>query len=206
MAEVSSANLDLFYDSLKTEEIVHIITTSPQPPSFHVSARLRRDKRQLIEKLVADGPHWTEALASAVANKMPTGRSTRQSRRAKQREQQRMERAASDSQNLEGFLDLPSETDIIGCYREFYKATSKEALRSFICAVCARLLNQQEEKHSRLPLCEVPNRERLHPTVPHAAQTLIDGCLLEQRGCVCEDDSWRVNICSDCWDDLNVSS
>jgi hypothetical protein len=196
------------YESLTTQDIINVILSSPRPPAFHLSGRLRHTKRPLLRKLLADGPHWAEALGSVIATKNNEARLTRQTRANRETERLRARSAVrterTDIQELDKFLDLPSTAEVEHCYRAFYDATSNDALRVFICAVCARSLNSKTERFSNLPLCELPNRDRLRPLTQHNGQILTEGFLLEPRGCVRNGDGWDVDVCRDCYNELKV--
>ena len=81
------------------------------------------------------------------------------------------------------FLSLPTKDEELQCYQNFYNGISMDALRSSVCAVCARdFLNSEQPMHQRA-LDSLPHRERLIPVIEHPAQDRYDqGELLEPRG------------------------
>lgn len=102
--------------------------------------------------------HWVEALDLVVNCKIPAGQSTRQGHQTRQREEQcNTHLAAPNGPVNKEFLDLPSEADVVKCFQHFYEATSNDALCTFICGVCAWLLNEKSEKFSTLLLGNLPN-------------------------------------------------
>jgi len=96
------------------------------------------------------------------------------------------------------FLDLPSESEVKGCYRHFYNATSNNAVRMVVCAICAREVSCLEDEVSTQFLDEIRNADRLVPSVPHAAHDLFDGKLLDPAGVKQENGRLRVNMCRSC--------
>ena len=137
---------------------------------------------------------------------------TRKRRRNNQqntrRTAQRLESSAltpegeTDDPPTSPFLRLPTDTQVKGCYREFYKATSNAAMATGICGVCARALDVITNKVVPYSINSLPNVHRLIPRIPHPAHTLFDGKLLEPRGVEGEGSNAVVKICRECFEDL----
>jgi hypothetical protein len=98
------------------------------------------------------------------------------------------------------YLDLPTADEVKACYRHFYEATSDNALKMVICAVCAREVGVFDDNVSVLSPQEIPNGHRLVPHQPHPAHHLLNGMLLEPSGVQYHDEPARqkVNICHQC--------
>ncbi|KIK80724.1 hypothetical protein PAXRUDRAFT_71646, partial [Paxillus rubicundulus Ve08.2h10] len=95
------------------------------------------------------------------------------------------------------FLRLPTDEEKRKCYRRFFEATSKKALASAVCGVCARECGAMDEKLTTWRLTEIPNVERLIPNFHHPAHDLFEGKLLAPEG-VCHGESVMVNVCMLC--------
>ena len=82
------------------------------------------------------------------------------------------------------FLELPSETVLKSCYRQFYEATSNAAPEHIICAVCARKRGCRLDSVSKFGLNDIPSPTRLVPDQPHPNHTLFQGMLLALEGVI----------------------
>ncbi|RDX42771.1 hypothetical protein OH76DRAFT_1362182 [Lentinus brumalis] len=80
------------------------------------------------------------------------------------------------------YLSLPSEQDVLQCYRDFRAATSNAALSTAVCAICAREVSVPQDHVETVRLDSLANRARLAPRDPHPQHELYQGCLLEPRG------------------------
>lgn len=112
----------------------------------------------------------------------------------------------SPSYDTAHFLDLPSEDERKACFREFYEATSNEAVQLATCGVCARWLMKRKSRITTIPLSAVPHPERLRPKseLEHPAQVLTHGMLLDSSAITSDDDGRpsEVNVCGECLDGL----
>lgn len=201
---------------LTLDDILEVIAASPpEPESFRVVWRLKHNKNQLVEKLLADSPRWKTALLAAVERKELELHAKKQKRRADWAEQQRNSRqatheAASEAQRVptepsdSHFLEPVSQSQIHSCYEAFYNATTKDALRSKICGVCARELNARDAKFSEVSPSSLPHPNRLRPLHSREGQFILEGRILERAGCIKDGESWKVNACKECLDELTV--
>lgn len=104
--------------------------------------------------------------------------------------------------DLDRFLEPPSDEAIKSCYRQFYNATSSSALMLSVCAVCGRERDHHPHNVTTLDLNDIPSPSRLAPSVTHDQQSLFNGMLLEPQGVSVLDGQTMVNICSECFMDL----
>ena len=104
------------------------------------------------------------------------------------------------------FLELPSDTALRSCYRQFYRATSNAALEHMVCAVCARERGCQLDDVENINLEDIPSSSRLVPHQPHPEHTLFDGMLLSPKGVIHQDGRHVANVCRECLGDLKKSS
>lgn len=111
-----------------------------------------------------------------------------------------------EDHNVNRFLELPTEDDILECYCQFHEATLNSALELLICSVCAQKISVQKDKPTVVHLKDLPNSQHLLPTYPHPKHNLYDGLLLELQGIVVEGDMVQVHICCKCLCDLQNSS
>lgn len=92
----------------------------------------------------------------------------------------------------------PSHEEQDNMIRSFITATSKKNIRIVICGSCAQ---ESTESHTTVvPLKDLPNRELLRPTTPHAAQKLHEGILLCKEAI--SENGRSVRICDACWESL----
>jgi hypothetical protein len=82
--------------------------------------------------------------------------------------------------------------------REFIERTGNDALKTEVCASCAREL--EACKFMKIHIEHIPNANLLKPIVPHPKHELFDGLLLERQGV--EQDSQVANLCQECYLDL----
>ena len=108
------------------------------------------------------------------------------------------------ARNVDSYLSVPSQQVFDSCYWEFFEATSGRRVRSLVCAVCARRLQQEADGVEDVALATIIHRSRLHPSVPHPAHDLFDGCLLEPAGVsISTEGSVVVKLCRMCRKDLS---
>jgi hypothetical protein len=111
---------------------------------------------------------------------------------------QRVEEQDDGSNDVERYLELPTDEEVALCYRQFFEATGSEAVVTVVCGVCAREVNVKEDKVVVRSLTDVPNAHRLVPINKHPAHELFNDMLLEPRGI----NGTEVNICGECTKDL----
>jgi len=130
-------------------------------------------------------------------------------RKRKRAEDQMSRRTARRTEEIDQhhdiskFLELPNDSELKNCYREFYTATSNAAVEMVVCGVCAREIGMIDGGVSVKALAEIPNSHRLVPKNSHPAHDLFNGRLLEPRGME-RDQMGRtlVKVCRDCLNDL----
>ena len=79
------------------------------------------------------------------------------------------------------FMTLPSEKQRHDRYQAFYDAMKPSAVQVKVCAVCARECGVMDEKVTIIKFHAIPNRQRLHPIVPHVAHDLYEGLQFSMR-------------------------
>jgi hypothetical protein len=216
---------------LTSDDILRILrsVSAEQHVPFVVSGRAQRTKSLLINRVLSeDDPRWLDALIDHIMTKDVPVHVTQEVRRARNaarlrayRKEKHRAKPVIDTPNQHGssypikrlvneqdlskFLDIPSDAEVVECFRKFYSATCNEAFRAVTCAVCARSRRLLGVGFTKTPLNELPNRDRLRPETYHAAHVLTDGCLLEREGCLLDEkDGWILNICSECHTELKV--
>ena len=107
-------------------------------------------------------------------------------------------RTGTTDDNMHRFPTTVTRETKRRCYAAFYRATSDTALRSQVCAVCARECGVMEEEVISMKLNRIPNRQRLVPISPHPAQQLIDDILLAPEGVHGEEEGLMADICRLC--------
>ena len=114
----------------------------------------------------------------------------------------------SDQHDANRYLDLPTAAEVKAVYRQFFEATSNDAVRRVVCAVCARECRRKQDGVETIRLLDIPNAHRLKPETPHPAHELFNGALLAPEGVSVDDESQetRVNICSSCREELRKDS
>ncbi|CUA73486.1 hypothetical protein RSOLAG22IIIB_05336 [Rhizoctonia solani] len=205
-----SSNEDQLYNTLNLTHLTDALSTCPseQLPVGRISFETKRNKRQLLKLLLASGAYWVEKLNKIAADVCAQNLRDRQSRRAQRTKQQHALRqeVQDDIEMTEDFLYTPSQDDYMRCYRAFYEATSNDAIKQLVCGICARLLNSNASRMTQIELSNLPNRHRLFPTERLSAHNLIEGCLLEEKGCFKDDAIWKINVCNECLTDLQKKS
>ena len=100
------------------------------------------------------------------------------------------------------FMMLLTKEERYWCYREFYKATSNQAVALATCTVYRQEYSMLDDRVEQLLLQDIPNSWWLHPYLDniHPAQYLIDGMLLERNGLVHSQDMSiiAIKICRQC--------
>ncbi|KAI0349342.1 hypothetical protein OH77DRAFT_1582337 [Trametes cingulata] len=141
----------------------------------------RRPKSTLLHFILMHAS--TELLGSIVAAVLQrstrTGRSGARNNGMRRRHPVPSPSIPSTADPTDSYLVLPTEAERHACYRAFYDATGAKALETWTCAICAREVNVVDESATRVRLHDLPHRERLHPTHPHPAHDLYEGCLLD---------------------------
>jgi hypothetical protein len=180
----------------------------------------RASKDALIDHVLQSAPAEQVAFLQQAGldrreEKIRGQRAAEETRKRRRNDQQNTRRTAQrvesstltpegemDNQTTSQFLQLPTDAQVKGCYREFYKATSNTAVATGICGVCARALDVATDKVVPYSINSLPNAHRLVPRVPHPAHTLFDGKLLEPKGVEGEGSNAVVKTCGDCFGDL----
>ena len=103
-------------------------------------------------------------------------------------------------------MELPSDEQTRGCYREFYEATDDRELVVQTCGICAREVNAAKSEVTEMNLEDIPNRNRLRPFEDHEAHKLYSGLLLEPTGVKVEGKNIIVSICRECNKELSKTS
>ncbi|KIJ07945.1 hypothetical protein PAXINDRAFT_18889 [Paxillus involutus ATCC 200175] len=149
----------------------------------------RNSKSLLIDRAIFELP--VEKLEVLKGDGVTRGKEVEEQRNRKRkathiryRNKRRRLHAQSEDENSNDseFLQLPTEEEKRSCYRRFFEATSKEALKSAVCAVCARECGAMDEQLSTWTLAEIPNVKRLIPDIQHPVYDLFDGKLLAPEG------------------------
>ncbi|KAG8764488.1 hypothetical protein FRC12_008073 [Ceratobasidium sp. 428] len=198
-------DISYLYDSLTVNDILELLKNCPldRQPKAVINTLLRRNKKRLIQTLVEEGQYWANTLYEAATHKANESRHKQKERQDRDVENARTTRFEhQESRSTVNFMELPSEREFMERYTETHEATTNLALKETTCAVCARLLNVISAKVTRMWFEDLPNRQRLRPSVPHREHYLIDGCLLEEEGCRQTGDRITVNVCQECWDAL----
>ncbi len=210
MASVSHAALDAVQLAILTlPELKGLIAGQLVVPRTHQSP-----KAKMLEWVVANVEgELRQSLYEACCAKTIESVERRQAQKRKaaaslweRRQSRRMDQSeVEDKHNIDKYLTLPSDEDILDCYRDYFLATSNEAMKLSTCAVCAREVGKQLDHVSVLGLDAIPNRERLIPTTPHPEHDLYDGLLLEPAGVISVDNSpHSIQICDSCLTQLNT--
>ncbi|KAI9069658.1 hypothetical protein FKP32DRAFT_1608308 [Trametes sanguinea] len=152
----------------------------------------RRPKDVLLEYIRSHADNsLLEMLQNAVLNKQEERHRHKRSlqvekaaRRVRAREEERRMEAEHLVANRDGskYMIVPTEQQVHRCYQEFYNATSAKKLECKTCAICGRECAVLEDDVKTIPLCMLPNTDRLRPCEPHPCHDLYDGCLLEPSG------------------------
>lgn len=170
-----------------------------------------KSKDTLVDHILAcDCEEVFNRIRSHILNR-EAGSATRKRKRADtnvaQRKVARLEASLAELEephDTSKFLELPTDAQVKACYQQFYAATSNEALRMEICAVCAQERSVRRDRVTVCRLADLPNSEKLMPLKPHVAHDLYNGRLLEPQGCFSTDDGneTMVHVCGTCMADL----
>lgn len=134
-----------------------------------------------------------------------TRKRKREERKVAHRKVARLETSlGEEAHDTSKFLELPTDAQVKTCYRQFYEATSNEAIRMEVCAICAQERSVRRDRVAVCKLADLPHSERLIPFKSHFAHDLYNGRLLEPEGCFSADDGneTMVRVCSTCMADL----
>lgn len=120
--------------------------------------------------------------------------------RQTQRKARRMEHVeAQSTHDIDKYLELPTDDELLQCFRDFIAATSNEAVKHVICGVCAREVHQKDDEVQSLGLDDIPNWHRLVPQHTHPAHTIYNGALLEPQGTTVDNcGTLSVHVCGEC--------
>lgn len=191
--------------SLPVREILDAIRPLVVPTPF------RRKKDALVGFILGNlTPEVEEQLRSKLAAR--TSDKPRSSLRKRKREEplqtpsRKLPRLDAGELDDGEFLELPSDTVLKSCYRQFYEATSNAALEHTVCAVCARERGCRLDGVSDFSLDDIPSPTRLAPHQPHPGHTLFDGMLLEPEGVIRQEGRLIAHICRECLGDLKKKS
>lgn len=178
-----------------------------------------RRKKEVLAKFILGNitpeveRNLRDKLAARTAAKSAKSGSTTTPLRKRKRDEpqatttRKSSRIDADAPSDDGeFLELPSDTVLKSCYRQFYEATSNCALEHVICAVCARERGYQADGVTTIDLEHIPSQSRLEPHQPHPDHTLFDGMLLAPEGINRQGARPIANICCDCLGDLKKTS
>ena len=200
-------NLSEVLSSLPIREILNAATCQLNVPGVY------RKRKQVLTDFALK--NLTPAVEKCLRDRLAARTSTRPgtSLRKRKREEpqptptRKPPRIDVSEPNEEGeFLELPSDTTLKTCYRQFYEATSSAALEHVICAVCARERSHQHDSVTVVTLKEIPSPTRLAPHRPHTNHTLFDGMLLAPEGVTDREGRATANICLDCLCELKKPS
>ena len=189
--------------SLTVKEILDAVRQLVIPAPF------RRKKEVLIQFILGN---LTPEVEKNLRDKLSARTSRAGTRKRKRDEPQptatrKSSRIDTDEPMDDGeFLELPSDTIIKSCYRQFYEATSNTALEQAVCAVCGRERGCQLDGVSNLNLEDIPSPSRLAPHQPHPNHTLFDGMLLAPEGVIRQEGRPTANVCRECLSDLQKMS
>jgi len=119
------------------------------------------------------------------------------------RKAQRAGDTEQDGHSTSRFLELPSNSAVRHCYKDFYNATSNSTLKTAVCGICAREVSVMNDGLSVVDMSTLPIH-RLTPSVPHPAHDkFLGGMLLEPKGVVLgPSGEEQVHICAPCRTEL----
>lgn len=201
------SDVDHLYDFVTSRNISEALAACPpeHQPRAKLDSKTKRNKRAFIKALLNEGEYWFSKLQEiAEENEKEQIRKEQETRERRAEKARRIRQEAREAALTGEFLDLPSPDEQLNAYTRFYAATSNEALKQLICAVCARMLNAIDAGIVPLNVVDIPNRNRLQPNIPHAAHHLTNGCLLEAKGCFQDGSETVANICRECLYDLQA--
>ncbi len=163
----------------------------------------RRSKEATLQYMLTHGDDaLREAMVEAVQAKGGTRKRPRVDVQHDRRVARRVETEQTHPRDSAKYLALPTEAERLHCSRQFHSATSGHALRSAVCAVCAREVSVVEDHVELTRLDAIPHRSRLIPHDPHPQHDLFAGCLLEPAGVVIQNDVVWLHTCKTCRDEL----
>lgn len=96
------------------------------------------------------------------------------------------------------FLDPVDDNCIAECITKFSDATGNEAMKMFICVVCAREL--EETLCKTINIDDIPHPNILHPPETHMSHILSNDMLLYSQHQALL--TGNISICNACWDSL----
>jgi DNA-directed RNA polymerase subunit RPC12/RpoP len=96
------------------------------------------------------------------------------------------------------FMKVPSEDSLHQIVKEFIERTGNDAMKSYICAVCAQ--DKEASKMMIVSVDSIPNPTLLTPASPHPQHDIFNGTLLEPRGLNVQ--KTEAYICTECHRDL----
>lgn len=104
------------------------------------------------------------------------------------------------------FLAIPNLEERQQLYANFYRATSNDAVRFGVCAVCARRQLVSRSGLNTVFLSELPHRHLLRPGRAHPpGMDEVQGYLLLPEACRIRGDDVEVDICEECMRQLQES-
>lgn len=203
---VTPMNISDLLSKLRIKDILdathHLIIPTP----------CRRKKHVLMSYVLAN---LTPEIEKNLRDKLATRPSTPSSGTPQKRKRDEPEPSAArkssrmDTDELEDdgeFLELPSDTALKACYRQFYEATSSAALEHVVCAVCARERGCRLDGVEEVNLEDIPSASRLVPHQSHPGHTLFGEMLLSPEGIIRREGRSVANICRECLGDLKKTS
>ena len=166
--------------------------------SIHLNRTERRNRSLLVDAVI----HCTPSNVLGRMRRFVEARLALSGGEVSQRQVERDDANSPGTsiteENAPRFLTTVSRETKCRCYVAFYKATNDTALRSQVCAVCARECGVMEEEVISMKLNGIPNRQWLIPIFPHPAQQLVDNILLAPEGVHREEEGLMVDICRSC--------
>ena len=144
---------NLLWHRLTQAELRQCLPPETLPTTLRTWEQLEPAILQLPQNLQAHIQHAAEAKkVEALQRKRESARRSREKQREARRLQREQDAWALDIDNTpfrvsleEGeYMKLPNSTEVRGCVTNFCRATSNEALKRYVCVVCARLLPSNE--------------------------------------------------------------
>ena len=137
---------------------------------------------------------------------METGEQGDSTRRQRRRIEEYRPTKARINYNSAEYLENATHDEIKACYTAFYKATSNNAVKQVVCAICGREVGVIVDDVRIISLDDLANKHRLVPYKSHPSHTLFDGKLLEPAGVkVINGNHYQVNVCQQCRTSLESS-
>ncbi len=193
--------------SLTAMNDLHVLTTAELRSLVKDELPLSREVRARKETMIAyiashASPRLMGIVEAAAFAKGSNRKRQRLDGQDGRRVERRVEAEAERRPHPHNYLALPSDDERRECYSAFYASTGNEAVRSAVCAVCAREMNATDGGVERIRLDSVEHRSRLRPRDAHPAHDLYDGCLLEPTGVVEMAGGTLLDICRGCRQEL----